>query len=91
MRKMKTKNGLLVYKTTTAEIASIGGMGICDECGKPSLEGGYLIPVMNHWMCHACFDEWKDRAKYYPEDEPIEARNARYYEARIPITEEPEC
>lgn len=98
MKKMHTKSGLIAYKTTTEEIQRIGGIGICDECGKASFEGGYLIPVLNHWQCPDCFDEWQQRAKYYPEDEPIEARNASYYEAMIPTTEEisqgggaPEC
>ncbi len=87
MKQMRTKAGLIVYKTTMAEITLIGGMGICDECGKPSLDGGYLVPVLNHWQCEDCFKEWADSAKHYPEDDHIERRNAEYYEAMIPLTE----
>ena len=90
MEKFHLKNGLIVYKTTTAEIQSIGGLGICDECGQFHPEGGYLVPVLNHWQCKECFEDWKSRAKYYPEDAPYEARRAAYYERVIPFTERKE-
>lgn len=86
MEKFHLKNGLIVYKTTTAEIQSIGGLGICDECGHFQPDGGYLVPVLNHWQCEECFNDWKSRARYYPEDAPIEARRAKYYETLIPCT-----
>lgn len=86
MEKFYTKNGLIAYKTTTAEIQSIGGLGICDECGTYQPDGGYLVPVLNHWQCEKCFNESKDRLRKYPEDMPFEARYAHYYEARIPCT-----
>lgn len=86
MEKFYTKNGLIAYKTTTAEIQSIGGLGICDECGQFHPEGGFLVPVLNHWQCEACFNECKDRLQKYPEDMLYEARRAEYYEARIPVT-----
>ena len=87
MEKFYTKNGLIAYKTTVSEIYSIGGFGICDECGAHPPEVGYLVPVLNHWQCEECFKDWSDRAKYYPEDAPYEAKRATYYEARIPFTE----
>lgn len=80
MRKMLTKAGLIAYHTTAAEITLIGGFGICDECGKHSHEG-YLVPVLNHWQCPKCFNDWKDRARYYPEDAPFERHTAAYYES----------
>ncbi len=88
MKKFKLKCGLIAYKTTTEEIQSIGGLGICDECGQYHPEGGFLVPVLNHWQCEKCFNEWKGYAKYYPEDAPYEAKRAAYYEAMIPYTEE---
>lgn len=92
MEKFYTKNGLIAYKTTLLEIVSIGGLGICDECGTAHPEGGYLVPVLNHWQCESCFNECKDRLQKYPEDMPYEANRAEYYEARIPCTmrKEPE-
>ena len=86
MKKFHLKNGLIVYESTAAEITLIGGLGICDECNlrEPI---GYLIPVLNHWMCKSCFEDWKTRARHYPEDDYIEKRNADYYERFIPLTE----
>jgi len=86
MLKFKLKNGLTVYKTTAIEICSIGGFGICDECGEHSNEG-YLIPVLNRWMCSKCYEDWKSYCKHYPEDDRIEARNSEYYEKLIPFEE----
>lgn len=50
MKALRTKRGLIAYHTTAAETTLIGGMGICDECGKASPDG-YLVPVLNHWQC----------------------------------------
>lgn len=88
MQKTRIKNGLIVYKVTTVESTALGGYGICDECNTAHAEG-YLIPVLNHWMCQKCFDDWKSRCRNYPEDAPIESKNCEYYESIIPITEWP--
>lgn len=89
MEKIKIECGLIAYKTTFSEILSIGGLGICDACGQSHHEGGYLVPVLNWWMCEECFNDWKSRATYYPEDAPYEAKRAEYYEAMIPLTDRP--
>ena len=87
MRKFKTKNGYIAYKTTTAEIMITGGRGICDECGTFHPEGGYLVPVLNHWQCEECFNDFQEKIGYYPEDIPFERSRAAYYEKMIPLTE----
>ena len=87
MEKFYLDCGLIVYKTTTEEIQSIGGLGICDACGTFTPDGGYLIPVLNWWMCEECFNDYKQRATRYPEDDPIEKRRALYYESVLPFTE----
>ena len=84
MKKVITKGGLIAYKTTSQELQLIGGLGICDECNTAP-GSGYLVPVLNHWMCDKCYEDWQRRAKRYPEDDPIEQKNARYYEAMIPL------
>lgn len=86
MQKLLTPHGYIAYRTTTAEIQSIGGLGVCDECGEHHPEGGYLVPVLNHWMCEKCFNEWESDARYYPEDIPVQNRRAAYYESLIPCT-----
>ena len=75
---IENKKGFLVIKTSLTEIANIGGLGICDECNKASFVG-YLVCVLNHWMCQDCYDQWSKRAKYYPEDSAIEQRNYNRY------------
>lgn len=85
MKRLRTKRGLIAYHTTAAETCLIGGLGICDDCGTASPDG-YLVPVLNHWQCPACFKDWANRAKHYPEDDEFEIRTARYYESRIPMT-----
>ena len=87
MRKFKTKNGYIAYKTTVPEIMTTGGLGICDSCGKPHPEGGYLIPVLNSWYCEKCFNDFQENVPYYPEDAPYERRKAAYFEKMIPLTE----
>ena len=86
MLKFRTECGWIAYKTTAAEIKSIGGLGICDTCNKSS-DIGYLVPVLNCWLCEECFNNWKSRAHYYPEDVPVETRRALYYEQMILYTE----
>lgn len=86
MQKSKSKSGHIYYKATSNEIALLGGFGICDHCNKFA-NNGFLVPILNHYMCKNCFDEWDSRATYYPEDTYIEAKRASYYEAMIPMDE----
>lgn len=43
MTKGKTKAGHIFYKTTSAECAKWGGVGICDTCNEHHDEG-YIVP-----------------------------------------------
>lgn len=86
MRKIKSKCGYIVYEATAFETMRLGGIGVCDECNTASLNG-YLVPVLNHYMCPSCYEEWNERAVYYPEDIPHEERVAEYYEKMIPTEE----
>lgn len=84
MRKIKSKCGYTVYKTTAFEVMRLGGIGVCDECNALSFDG-YLVPVLNRYMCPKCYEEWNSRAIYYSEDIPHEKRVAVYYEKMIPM------
>lgn len=86
MQKFYLANGLIAYKTTVEEMRNIGSACVCDHCGDSPHDGGYLVPALNHWVCKDCFDEWKKRAKLFPQDVPIELRRAAYYESMIPCT-----
>lgn len=87
MKRIELPNGLTAFRTSTEELFSIGGLGICDHCNEYHSEGGYLIPVLNHWICSKCYKEWKERAIRYPEDDEFEQRYIRIYENLIPVEE----
>ncbi len=86
MQKLKGRSGHIAYSATALEISLIGGFGICDHCNEFA-DNGYLVPILNHYMCKKCFSEWDAGATYYPEDTYIEAKRASYYEAMIPMDE----
>lgn len=83
MYKKKSPNGLIYYEATALETAYLGGFGICDDCGKYS-ETGYLVPVLNHYQCPCCFEEFIEFAKHYPEDDIYELETSLYFESMIP-------
>lgn len=79
MKKFKSRAGLVVYKVSAKEMAIIDSPGICDFCGKKP-NSGFLVAVMNKWMCPECYKDWDEASKYYPEDAHIEKRNEEYYD-----------
>ena len=89
MKKKALENGLIYYEATAEDTARLGGFGICDDCGSFA-QNGYLVPVLNHYMCESCFSDWSARAKHYSEDDIYEKRTSAYYESRIPYTDETE-
>lgn len=89
MKKLTTKQGYIAYACTAQETTYLGGAGMCDECGKPALNG-FLVPVVNRYMCPNCFEEWQNSGRFYPEDLPLEAKNAARYEYRIPMDSDSE-
>ena len=42
---------------------------------------GYLIPVLNHYYCEKCYNEWVESAEYYEEDRWFEERKIEYYDS----------
>ncbi len=78
MKKFKTKLGHVVFELTRQEMKLIGSPGVCDTClEKPQV--GYLVVVLNRWLCPKCYKEWKTTAKYYPGDRKIEKINEQFY------------
>lgn len=84
MKKIKTKCGYIAYEVSRKEITGLGGLGICDHCNTPA-EKGWLVPVLNRWLCRKCYEEWNERANFYPEDLWVEEKNCQYYESMIPL------
>jgi len=85
MIKFKNQVGWTVYKITADECFFFGGSSICDECNKICSSGGYLVPVLNHFMCVVCFNEWNSCCSFYPEDLGFEKSNIDYYERILPV------
>ena len=71
----KTNKGHKYIEVSYDEMTlKLNGMGICDSCSPlKEMKHGYLIPVLNSVYCKDCFNEWKDRAEYYPEDVEYES------------------
>ena len=65
--RIKTKQGYITLKTSVGEVLKWGGLGICDTCAKPNTEG-YLVGVLNRWLCEECFREWEECAVFHKED-----------------------
>ena len=85
MIKLRTKQGYTAYTCALIELFAIGGFGVCDSCSRITRTSGYLIPVLNRYYCQTCFEDWLNRAEYYPEDIPFERATAAYYESKIPV------
>lgn len=82
MKKFGSKQGYTVYKVRREQLALIGGLGICDECNDTP-DFGYLVPVLNHYQCPKCFEEWNNNHSYYYDDIDFQNKYAKIYEDRI--------
>lgn len=76
--------GFKVIETSMTECISMGGMAICDSCNQCSVKG-YLIAVLNHWMCPECYNEWLEEAVWYEEDVVYENRTFNNYKRILKI------
>lgn len=85
MERFKVPCGWTAYFTPGFEVSLIGGFNICDNCGRFHPAGGFLVPVLNRWLCPNCFEVWSRRAKFYPSDVDFEAYYIKFYESRIPL------
>ena len=79
MRKFKSRVGYLIYEATAADTEKLGGFGICDNCSSYS-ETGFLVAVLNHYMCCECFAEWDNGSRMYLEDLHVERKREAYYD-----------
>ncbi|MCM1075774.1 MAG: demethylase [Bacteroides sp.] len=83
---VKDKPFLLIECTAGELMQAVGSdIVICDWCAKsflPSDEGVY-ISVLNQWYCKGCYNEWIERAEYYPSDADVENRNFDFYAPRF--------
>lgn len=80
----------LIIECTAKELREATGQSLvrcdwCDDIALASNYKGYYIAVLNQWFCKKCFEEWKKRAVWYPEDADIERRNFEFYAPRLGI------
>ncbi len=78
-RKFINEKGFTVYEITGIVKIKFGGYRVCDSCNKAAVKG-YLIPVLNGYLCEECYNRWIERAKYYEEYRKYEERKIRYYD-----------
>lgn len=84
VKRFQSPQGYTVLKMSLFECTSIfkGGAGICDNCGRAVLEG-YYVPVLNHYLCPKCYQDFTQRTPYYPEDAYFESYWLDYVSKRI--------
>ena len=64
----------IAFKVTVRQCLEWGGLGMCDLCGSVSKIGCflYMCPEIGyHAICQKCFDEHKERVKWYECDKDI--------------------
>lgn len=84
VKQFKSPQGYDVLKMSLFECTSIfqGGTGICDNCGQATMEG-YYVPVLNHYICRKCYQDFTQRPPYYQEDAYFESYWLDYVTKRI--------
>lgn len=89
MAKQIIRGKFLLIECTAGELMNAVGSDICicDWCGKPFLPNvrGCYIAVLNQWYCWKCFEEWVERATWYPQDVDVERRNFEFYAPRLGV------
>lgn len=83
MIKFEIPVGWKSYLVSSDELLNIVGMGICDDCNEFS-KNGFLVPVLNHYMCPQCFLDWISVCKFYPSDVEFEKHYCSVFETLIP-------
>lgn len=89
MAKQIKRGKFLLIECTAGELMNAVGSDICicDWCAKtflPSDKGCY-IAVLNQWYCQECFEEWIERATWYPQDADVERKNFEFYAPRLGV------
>lgn len=88
MIKMLLKNGYIAYQVKSEEFNKIfkSQKSKCDQC-KDQINIGYLVPIINEYLCGHCFLEWLKEYPYYPEDLWYEKIYEDSYEKYIPVNQ----
>lgn len=88
-RAFKHEKGFLVINLNQEEARYLGfGVSegcICMQCNNIEKDDIYYIAALNDTMCPKCYNEFVEKAKWYPEDAKIEERNFNYYKTLLNI------
>lgn len=87
MKVEKAKNGYKFLKATSFEIIKLGGFSICDFCNCLA-SNGYLVPVLNQYLCPKCFEAWEKEGDFYPEDVPHQEKVLERYRQIFEVEDE---
>ena len=89
MAKQIKRGKFLLIECTAGELMNAVGSDICicDWCARTFLasEKGVYIAVLNQWYCQKCFEEWIERATWYPQDVDVERKNFEFYAPRLGV------
>ena len=86
--KKKTEKGHVVYLIDSYEqqLLIIKGQfgGICDNCMEIVVNKTVVyVPVLDWGMCEDCFNRWKEKTEYFPDDEWYEREKIAWFETQI--------
>lgn len=80
MRRIEeTNNGYYYADVSIRECIGWGGLGLCDTCNEPIVDGGHLIFILGSCLCDNCFNDWLSRSKRYEEDIQIQQDNSEQW------------
>lgn len=87
MKRIENDKGFIIFEIDAYETMKFGGCGICDDCNSLT-DSGYLIPVLNHYYCKSCYEEWYKDATNHKEDRWFEELTAKYYIKKVGLENE---
>jgi len=83
MKKVETLSGYSAYYAEYGEIAEKILSGNRCDCCNSTINSGYLIPVLNTYICKSCFDKWNESDLYYEDDRKVDELRSQAYEKLI--------
>lgn len=82
------EKGFKIIELSPEEALRHAGFGIgcelvCDNCNEAFFIDDeaelYYVAVLNMVFCKDCYEEWVNKATYYPEDAAYELKRFNYY------------
>ena len=75
MRKVIMDNGHTVLEVGKTDLPLLGIENKdCKKCDAEDCEKTYYLPLLHKCFCTKCFEAWKAKSNFYPEDPLYEKR-----------------